>query len=464
MSWTLFAYRLVLLALGTYAIWLVLGMYVVPAPRRQQLIRRVYDNYRTLQEEVNVLTTKPEDLDPNAILVNQTDAHAYAHFYRQYHKLLSQFPKSKLAEAVKDFEAHDLLRWARGNDDDQDNEGGVQGVVRSWRGDGLVLVCSSFTLRRTIHQLKTLKQHGSTLPVRVYYTWDGALDNGELKLLKEETGQVAYNLSDSLPFYIRRNVTTDVAKPFAAYFSPYARTVVADHEVVFVADPRPLLRGDLSEEKGAIFFRDRKLFPGNFELVRHVLETLPQPLSESVADGYWMQQRSSYQQDSSVVVVDKRVAFLGIIAAANLVLSPLKDTIRRRFENEKEAWWLGFEQARSPFIWEKIEPVSIGYLQSMPGGTTRVCGGHTLHYRGNGEPVWISGGYDRNTGPGGSPQPDTFNNVIDRTQAGQWHAQLCQDGEARGLEDLQAAMSILKQTYSSDYQWKYFEDFVASAH
>lgn len=171
-----------------------------------------------------------------------------------------------------------------------------------------------------------------------------------------------------------------------------------------------------------------------------------------------MQQKSSYQQDSTVVTIDKNVAWLGLIATGNLVLPPLDKRFRPKFEGEKEAFWIGFEQAQAPFKWEKHVPVSVGHIAALSDKKTSVCGGHAVHFSPKGDLIWISGGYDRNSGRDASPQPDFFKNFVDPKRAGKWSPNLCQEGEAVDFpEDVKPVLEFMEKNYSPDYMVKYFE-------
>ena len=449
-NWQSFVYRLLVFSLLAYALILCLSLYKkgdLPIDREQlqEYRRRMQSGVQNLY-----LNNKPQQAAQIEGLYSSGDLHSYSYFYRNYTKLL----KSKRAAVglLESYEKDGLLQWTSWF------QGTLAGARAKWSGQGLVLLTSTYDLRRTVLQLKTLTFLKCPLDIKVYYTSESAPIREELDMLKQETGYEAEELSLMLPPRLRELVTVKVAKAFAAFYSPFSQVIVADSEAIFVADPRKLFE-DLKDGIGAVFSLDRELFPGNNGLAKYVVEVLPQPFSNPISLGAFIQQKSSYQQDSTLVTIDKSVAWLGLIAAGNLVLPPLNKLFRAKLEGEKEAFWLGFEQAQVPFKWEGHKPVSAGHLAAFEQGRTAVCGGHSAHFSSTGaEVLWMSGGFDHNVGPGGSPQADFFKNIVDPKRAGKWSPNLCQDGDAADFTDsVKHALQFMQENYSADYMIKYYE-------
>lgn len=444
-NWQSLIYRLLIFSLFSYALILLHSLYKqgdLPLDKQQlqeygQKVQNKFQSYLRSEEQ------------PLMGLYNVGELHSYAYFYRNYTKLLNG--KRSTAGVLAPYEKDELLQWTSWF------QGTIFSARAKWNGRGLVILTSTFDIRRTVLQLKTLRFLKCPLDIKVYYTQESAPIKEELEMLKQETGYEAEELSIMLSPRVRDLVTIRLAKPFAAFYSPFSQVIVADTDTVFVGDPSKLFE-DLKEGVGAVFSLDRELFPGNYELAKYVLEILPQPYSDAVADGKFIQQKSSYQQDSTVIVLDKNVAWLGLIATGNLVLPPLDKLFRPKFEGEKEAFWIGFEQAKVPFEWEKRSPVSVGHIAALEGGKTNVCGGHVGHFSSKGELVWISGAYDRNSGRDSSPQPDFFKNMVDPKWAGKWSPNLCQAGEAADFSgDVKKVLEFMEANYSPDYMIKYYE-------
>ena len=462
------AYRLLVFGLSCYTIYLLIGMYRVDIHSSPKFVQQYGQQFQHYGQQVQqygqqfqdyIKKTYNEkfvfqngDFNSHNMLVNSSDPHSYAQFYRKYWELVSgNTRRHKLAEIEK-YESDHLLQWSSWF------QGSLSGVRSKWKGKGIVLLTSTYDIRRTVLQLKALQFLKVPSEIKVFYTIESSPMREELEMLKRETGFEAEELTMMLPPKMRELVTIKLAKAFAAFYSPYEKVIVADSETVFVADPTTLF--DDMDDSGGLFALDRNLFPGNYELAKYVIDILPQPFSRAVANGYFVTQKSSYQQDSTVVVINKSIGWLGLIAVGNLLLPPLDKMFRPKFDGEKEAFWIGFEQAGVPFKFEKVKPVSAGHLAKV-SQETLVCGGHILHFFENGSPAWISGGFDRNTGRDSSPQAEFFRNIADPNKAGKWYPNLCQEGESIDFPSkAKPVLEFMAEKYSPDYMQKYFEEKV----
>jgi Mannosyltransferase putative len=133
-----------------------------------------------------------------------------------------------------------------------------------------------------------------------------------------------------------------------------------------------------------------------------------------------------HQQESGVVIIDKKRRFYGLIATAVLNLPHNRQiTYDMHMYGDKETFWMGFESISEPFAFNKYLPGSMGAVAVklsrhvpsldysrkpilMPattntfeenpneenglGLTNRICSAQLLHTDENGDPIWINGG------------------------------------------------------------------------
>jgi hypothetical protein len=169
--------------------------------------------------------------------------------------------------------------------------------------------------RRTIKAIREIFK--STLPIQVY-----AIDAADLSESKRHDltssfkGVTVHNIVDRI-----NKVGTDFGgwslKPFAALASDFDQVILMDADVYFFQSPDTLFDDPGYAATGTLFFYDRTLF-GDWTRGRHWLESFLPSVSSLVPKSRWWNYKSAHEQESGVVVIDKRRSLLGLLATCKI--------------------------------------------------------------------------------------------------------------------------------------------------
>lgn len=148
---------------------------------------------------------------------------------------------------------------------------------------------------------------------------------------------------------------------------------------------------------GALFFYDRTLFPGWTEGSDFLKSTLP-IMSSFPRTSRWFRLVSAHEQESGVVLINKRSRFIGLLATCKMNGKWERDLISYRiFHGDKETFWTGFEMVQEPYAFIRSYGGIIGELRA--DNNKSVCGAQ-LHEDHKGRPLWWNGGLYRNKNSG----------------------------------------------------------------
>jgi len=267
-------------------------------------------------------------------------------------------------------------------------------------GRGVVLSTGDAYFPFAVHTIRTLRLLGCNLPVEVWHS--GPTD---LSLLHNTYMSKLYRVQirDIREPFPHLNLTGWDIKPFMLLASQFDQVILMDADSVFMQNPEQVLFEDVGYKKdGALFFKDRTLFEGDYMKSEWILGLFPQPLSERIAHLRILEGRTQFELEAGVVVLDKRRHWPGLLAATLLSApGPLKDMIRENTHGEKETFWIGLAMADEPFSFMPLLPGSLGEVGKDSLGREELCG-KLLHFDRNGEPLWF------NDGIAGSKLPDDF--------------------------------------------------------
>lgn len=257
---------------------------------------------------------------------------------------------------------------------------------------GIVISVGNEFGRCAEQAITTIRTLNCTLPIVIAYAGVFDLDTEKLNTLKE-LGASLLNICEIFDC-VQLDLDRWDGKPFALLASPFEETILMDADTVFLQDPETLFTEEGYLRSGALFFHDRTMFPGNYELSKWISEVMPKPISEQVKSMRIFRAQSYYEQESGVVVINKKDHYHGLLAICALNTPGLKTPIRANTHGEKETFWMGMEVAGEPYEFMPGMPGSIGRIETKgrrSSRTPQICG-HLAHFDRTGALLWFNDG------------------------------------------------------------------------
>jgi len=193
----------------------------------------------------------------------------------------------------------------------------------------------------------------------------------------------------------RQDINNAAIKEFAALVVPFQEIILCDADAVFIQNPDLLFEDEEYKKEHAIFFRDRSVFPGFYGKKNWIIENIPQPYSPNLLNNRMYRALTEHEQDSGVVVINKRERLGGVLSACHLVSTSTREYYYKEFyRSEKEAWWIGFELAGQSytFLHNGTGSGVYGEARDLGGGKFDCCG-HMASFDRQGNPLWVNGAF-----------------------------------------------------------------------
>jgi predicted transcriptional regulator len=264
-------------------------------------------------------------------------------------------------------------------------------LIDTYKGNGIVICSGNGQAKLTMATIEMIRSvHKSRVPIEIFYA-------GEDDLSKEWR-QKMLEIPNTKVVDITRIFDNEIAgikgwaiKPFAILASSFETVLLMDADVVFFQNPDNLLRSDFLLEHNTIFFRDRSLFECDKKTEKWFHDIMPKPPSSYSQTFRMFNGKTAHEQESGVVVVNKKKAFVGLLAASAFNVKSLRDHTYRRVFGDKETFWLGFEAVREHYQFFPHLPGNIGQSTDK-NGKYRICSRQILHLDESGQPLWVNGG------------------------------------------------------------------------
>jgi len=198
------------------------------------------------------------------------------------------------------------------------------------------------------------------------------------------------SIVDIKQFFPSDNLTGWGIKPFAMLFAPFEEVILMDGDAIFLQPPSVLFEDKGYQKESVLIFRDRTLFPNQSQPKWWLDENLPKPLSERVLQSRIYNLISNHEQESGVVVVNKRKKLMGLLATIRMMQGIEREYFYQTFWGDKESFWIGMEMADEAY--SDMNPCAgvFGWGKIMNG--TEVTCGHIAHFDRQGRPLWLNGG------------------------------------------------------------------------
>ncbi|KAF9185280.1 hypothetical protein BGZ51_002755 [Haplosporangium sp. Z 767] len=271
-------------------------------------------------------------------------------------------------------------------------------LYQSYRGRGLVFCAGNGQFEFVVTAIQAVRNRlKSTLPIQVFHMGDNDLSPTRQKYLMDMTTDIEIvDVTQILDNEYMR-LGGWAIKPFAMLASSFEEVMFVDADAYFLQDPLVLYDDPGYKATGALFFFDRTLFPeqpGGANFMKSVM-----PIMSSFPPKSRMYNLlSAHEQESGVVLVNKKTRFLGMLGTCKMNGKWERDLVSYKvFHGDKETFWLGFEMIQEPYAFMRSYGGVIGELR--PDDNESVCGAQ-LHQDHRGQPLWWNGGLYRNKNSG----------------------------------------------------------------
>ncbi|KAG0069803.1 hypothetical protein BGZ89_002124 [Linnemannia elongata] len=264
----------------------------------------------------------------------------------------------------------------------------------TYKGRGLVFCAGNNQFEFVVTSIQAIRNRlKSKLPIQVFHMGEGDLSKPRQQYLKDmaagiEVIDVANILDNG---YMQLGGWA--IKPFAMLASSFEEVMFVDADAYFLQDPEVLYDDPGYMATGALFFFDRTLFPDQTKGPDWIKSILP-IMSSFPPKSRMFNLLSAHEQESGVVLINKKTRFLGMLGTCKMNGKWERDLISYQvFHGDKETFWTGFEMVQEPYAFMRNYGGVIGELR--PDDANAVCGAQ-LHEDHKGNPLWWNGGLYRN--------------------------------------------------------------------
>ncbi|KAG0269330.1 hypothetical protein BGZ95_002115 [Linnemannia exigua] len=268
----------------------------------------------------------------------------------------------------------------------------------TFKGRGLVFCAGNNQFEFVVTSIQSVRSRlKSTLPIQVFHMGDGDLSPPRQDYLRQMAADVEVidvtNILDN--DYLHLNGWA--IKPFAMLASSFEEVMFVDADAYFLQDPAVLFQDPGYLTTGALFFYDRTLFPG-WTVGSDWLKSVTSDLSSFTHISRMFRRTSAHEQESGVVLINKKTRFLGLMGTCKMNGKWERDLVSYKiFHGDKETFWIGFEMIQEPYVFMRNYGGVIGELR--PDNENSVCGAQ-MHQDHRGRPLWWNGGLQRNKNSG----------------------------------------------------------------
>lgn len=182
-------------------------------------------------------------------------------------------------------------------------------------GRGIVLSAGEDQVPYLLATIPAMRQLGCDLPIEVMYLGDEDISEEYRDELEKITGVVTRDMKQMV-WDNGWELKGWAAKPFAMLLSSFKEVMFIDADAVFFRNPALLFEDPQYQKTGALFFKDRSLFPESKR--RWLKSILPKPISKSVQRSRLWTGESGHQQESGVILVDKWRHFVEMLLVTRM--------------------------------------------------------------------------------------------------------------------------------------------------
>ncbi|KAJ3075731.1 hypothetical protein HDU98_007123 [Podochytrium sp. JEL0797] len=263
---------------------------------------------------------------------------------------------------------------------------------------GFAISCGTKQFYVAYHAILALRKVFQVeIPVQVFYAGDEDLNPKMVKAFNLLANVQAINLLSFFPASTIQDAGGWSLKPFVILACTFRTVIYMDSDVLFFKNPTLLLDMPLFRETGQVYFHDRRNLEEGYRAgTVWFRELLGDRVSRFAEELGYLNQRTSHEMDSGVVVMDKgRVGVLvSLLLACRMNSGIEKEVLGRYTYGDKESFWFSNELLRVPFGFSSHYGSVMGSLDRdrTTSDFSVVCGVHLLQLDENANPFWWNGG------------------------------------------------------------------------
>lgn len=257
-------------------------------------------------------------------------------------------------------------------------------------GKGIVMCVGNGQFKHAATSVQAIRDIlKSNMPIEIFYINEFDLDQDKRDYFNMIPNVKTKSISD----YINNKYTRFggwAVKPYAILASSFSQVLMMDADVFMFQKPEVFFEDEGYKKTGALFFLDRTLF-NNYQEGRKWLKSFLPTHSSYIEQSRWWSTTSTHEQESGIVVIDKKKALLGLLATCKMNDKNEREKVSYKHSHgDKETFWIGFEMISAPYAFIKSFGAVIGGLGDA-GAAGTVCG-NQLHLDTDNKPMWWNGG------------------------------------------------------------------------
>ncbi|KAJ3013491.1 UNVERIFIED_CONTAM: hypothetical protein HDU68_000649, partial [Siphonaria sp. JEL0065] len=267
---------------------------------------------------------------------------------------------------------------------------------------GIAFTCGTRQFYMCQHAILSLREVWNIhLPVEVFYAGPKDLHPHMVVALNKMKNVKAINILDIFSEETAKWGGWSL-KPFAILASSFQQVLFMDADVLFIKDPREVLKSPLYKKNGHLFYHDRKLREEGY--VKGTVwfnEINPHMSKYGRTLGYTNLDPSIYstthQMESGFIPVDKGRSgvLFSLLMACKMNSANERNAVLYQYTyGDKESFWFSAEMMRVPYAFNPSHGGVIGGKDDnrSKNGWSVVCGIWLLHIDEKEEPFWWNGG------------------------------------------------------------------------
>jgi hypothetical protein len=185
-------------------------------------------------------------------------------------------------------------------------------------GQGIVLCVGNGQFKYAASTVRVIREVlDCNLPIEIFFIREDDLSIAKRSYFQTEFSNISLmKLEDYVSHYYTR-FGGWAMKPFAMLASKFTEMIMMDADVFFLQNPAMLFDDPAYHTVGSLFFYDRTLF-ANWEKGPDWLRSFLPTTSSLVPKTRWFKGTSSHEQESGVVVMNKKKSLLGLLSTCKL--------------------------------------------------------------------------------------------------------------------------------------------------
>ncbi|KAF9286113.1 hypothetical protein BGZ68_003191 [Mortierella alpina] len=286
------------------------------------------------------------------------------------------------------------------------------------QGRGVVFCAGNNQFEFIVSSIQALRKLNPHLPVQVFHMGESDLSLARQRYVREMTTDIeVVDITKILDNGYMQLGGWSI-KAFSLLASRFEEVMLVDSDAYFLRDPAELFDDPGYKAAGTLYFYDRSLGhdwnhgPDWLKSIMPIMSSFPRTTR-------MFRGLSMHEQESGVVVINKRERFQGLLAVCKMNNKWERDLWSYKvFYGDKETFWVGYEMVQEPYAFVKSYGGVIGEMRDDPlkeessehegkrGREQRqvidepaVCGAQ-LHLDYAGRPMWWNGGLMRNKNEG----------------------------------------------------------------